>query len=170
MVPRIYVNFCYISAVKAEDEQAKRRKKRVTAVPTSEIYCPHAYLILCYRETLNDNEKVRHTTQFFTNSISRYSICRICQIVDQIPEALSEKGDTGRAGHHYPAGHQGPRALPPRDVRQPAVLKLLPLAGRGPIFEGTDHLLPALRGDMGGSGEGAGGHYEEGAKSAGTWT
>jgi len=48
-----------VSGPKAEDEQVKRRRKRVTAVPTSEIYCPHAYLILSYRETLNDSEKVR---------------------------------------------------------------------------------------------------------------
>ncbi|XP_071570440.1 uncharacterized protein [Temnothorax nylanderi] len=47
------------SAAKAEDEQAKRRKKRIAAVQKSEIYCPHAYLILCYRETLNDSEKIK---------------------------------------------------------------------------------------------------------------
>ncbi|KYQ46633.1 Uncharacterized protein C14orf50 [Trachymyrmex zeteki] len=47
------------SAAKAEEEQAKRRRKRTAAVPTSEIYSPHAYLILCYREMLNDNEKIR---------------------------------------------------------------------------------------------------------------
>ncbi|XP_036146145.1 uncharacterized protein LOC105840661 [Monomorium pharaonis] len=47
------------SAAKVEDEQAKRRKKLVAAVQTSEIYCPHAYLILCYREMLNDSEKLR---------------------------------------------------------------------------------------------------------------
>jgi len=47
-----------VSVPKAEDEQARRRKKQAVAVQTSKIYCPHAYLILCYRETLNDSEKV----------------------------------------------------------------------------------------------------------------
>ncbi|XP_011647801.1 uncharacterized protein LOC105433972 [Pogonomyrmex barbatus] len=47
------------SVIKAEDEQIKRQKKQVTDIPTSEIYCPHAYLILNYRETLNDSEKIK---------------------------------------------------------------------------------------------------------------
>ncbi|XP_011860123.1 PREDICTED: uncharacterized protein LOC105557487 [Vollenhovia emeryi] len=47
------------SATKAEDEQARRRKKLVTVVQTSEIYCPHAYLILSYREALNDSERIK---------------------------------------------------------------------------------------------------------------
>lgn len=119
---------------------------------------------------MNDSEKVRTEAQLNFLTIQYQEECCICPIVDQISEALSKKGDARRAGRHYPAGHQGSRALPPRDVRQPAVHKLPPLAGRGPIFEGTDHLLPALRGNMGGPGEGASGHYEEGAKSASTWT
>lgn len=44
---------------KTKDEQAKGRKKQAVAVHTSEVYCPHAYLILNYQETLNDSEKVR---------------------------------------------------------------------------------------------------------------
>lgn len=47
---------------KTEDE-TKRRKKQATDDLTSEIYCPHAYLILSYRETLNDSEKVKITVQ-----------------------------------------------------------------------------------------------------------
>lgn len=158
-----------LSVTKAEDEQGKRRKKRAAAVPTSEIYCPHAYLILCYRETLNDSEKVRTGAQNSLFPVYREK-CHVSPIVAQIPEALSEKSNAGRAGHHYTAGHQEPRALPSRDVRQPAVYKFLPLADRGSISEGTDHLLPTLRGDMGGPGEGASGHHEEGAESAGART
>lgn len=45
---------------KAEDED-KRRKKQAIADHASEIYCPHAYLILNYQETLNDSEKVKIT-------------------------------------------------------------------------------------------------------------
>lgn len=47
------------SVTKAEDEQAKRRQKQATAVQASKIYCPHTYLILYYRETLDDSEKIR---------------------------------------------------------------------------------------------------------------
>ncbi|XP_019883317.2 uncharacterized protein LOC105252068 [Camponotus floridanus] len=47
-----------LGVAKAEDE-TKRRKKQVTADHTSEIYCPHAYLILSYREMLNDSEKIK---------------------------------------------------------------------------------------------------------------
>ncbi|XP_029174146.1 uncharacterized protein LOC114942853 [Nylanderia fulva] len=43
---------------KAEDED-KRRKKQAVADHASEIYCPHAYLILSYQETLNDSEKIK---------------------------------------------------------------------------------------------------------------
>lgn len=53
-----------LSAAKAEDEQAKRRKKRVAAVQVADIYCPHYYLILSYRETLNDSEKIRFRKNF----------------------------------------------------------------------------------------------------------
>lgn len=45
---------------KAEDED-KRRKKQAIADHASKIYCPHAYLILSYQETLNDSEKVKIT-------------------------------------------------------------------------------------------------------------
>ncbi|EFN84759.1 uncharacterized protein LOC105182942 isoform X2 [Harpegnathos saltator] len=46
-----------LSVTKSEDEHAKRRKKQTAAAETSTVYCPHAYLILNYQETLNDNEK-----------------------------------------------------------------------------------------------------------------
>ncbi|KAG5347729.1 PPR36 phosphatase, partial [Acromyrmex charruanus] len=48
-----------VSVTKAEEEQAKRRRKQIVAVPISEIYAPHAYLILYYREILSDSEKIR---------------------------------------------------------------------------------------------------------------
>lgn len=48
---------------KAKDEQAKGRKKQATDARTSEIYCPHAYLILNYQETLNESEKVNIRTR-----------------------------------------------------------------------------------------------------------
>ncbi|KYM92845.1 Uncharacterized protein C14orf50 [Atta colombica] len=48
-----------VTKKKTEEEQAKRRRKQIIAVPPSEIYAPHAYLILCYREILNDSEKIR---------------------------------------------------------------------------------------------------------------
>lgn len=86
-------------------------------------------------------------------------------IVDQIPKTLSEKSDAGRTGHHHPARHQGPRAFPPRDIHQPTVHKLPAFADCGSVFESTDLLLPALHGNMGGSGAGAGGHHEEGTES-----
>ncbi|EZA48529.1 uncharacterized protein LOC105285481 isoform X2 [Ooceraea biroi] len=48
------------SVTKAEDEQAKGRKKQTADTPTSsEIYCPHGYLILSYQEMLNDSEKMK---------------------------------------------------------------------------------------------------------------
>ncbi|XP_032680469.1 uncharacterized protein LOC116848451 isoform X2 [Odontomachus brunneus] len=48
-----------LSVTKTEDEQAKRRKKQTAAAETPAVYCPHAYLILSYQETLNDNEKIK---------------------------------------------------------------------------------------------------------------
>lgn len=57
-----------VSVAKTEDEQARRRKKQVVAVQTSTIHCPHAYLILCYRETLNDSEKVSTTAHLILYS------------------------------------------------------------------------------------------------------
>ncbi|XP_050460440.1 uncharacterized protein LOC126856195 isoform X1 [Cataglyphis hispanica] len=43
---------------KIEDE-TKRRRKQAVEEYESKIYCPHAYLILSYREMLNDSEKIR---------------------------------------------------------------------------------------------------------------
>ncbi|XP_014479726.1 PREDICTED: uncharacterized protein LOC106747011 [Dinoponera quadriceps] len=48
-----------LSVTKTEDEQAKRRKKQTVAVETPAVYCPHAYLILNFKETLNDKEKIK---------------------------------------------------------------------------------------------------------------
>ncbi|KMQ93636.1 39s ribosomal protein mitochondrial [Lasius niger] len=47
-----------LGVAKAEDED-KRRKKQAIADHASKIYCPHAYLILSYQETLNDSEKIK---------------------------------------------------------------------------------------------------------------
>ncbi|XP_029661083.1 uncharacterized protein LOC115234272 [Formica exsecta] len=47
-----------LGVAKTEDE-IKRRKKQAIADHASKIYCPHAYLILNYREMLNDSEKIK---------------------------------------------------------------------------------------------------------------
>ncbi|KZC11241.1 PREDICTED: protein phosphatase 1 regulatory subunit 36-like [Dufourea novaeangliae] len=44
---------------KTEDEQIKRHKGPTDPIPDSKVYCPHAYLMLNFHETLNQREKIR---------------------------------------------------------------------------------------------------------------
>ncbi|CAL7950034.1 unnamed protein product [Xylocopa violacea] len=44
---------------KAEDEHIKKIKQTTDSVQHSKIYCPHAYLILNFNETLSQREKLR---------------------------------------------------------------------------------------------------------------
>ncbi|XP_076299723.1 protein phosphatase 1 regulatory subunit 36 isoform X1 [Lasioglossum baleicum] len=47
-----------------EDEQIKRHKGPSDPVPHSFVYCPHAYLILNFRESLNQREKIKFRRHF----------------------------------------------------------------------------------------------------------
>ncbi|XP_031833601.1 uncharacterized protein LOC116427418 isoform X2 [Nomia melanderi] len=49
---------------KPEDEQIKRHKGPSDPVPDSKVYCPHAYLLLNFRETLSQREKIRFRRYF----------------------------------------------------------------------------------------------------------
>lgn len=53
----------YISTQDTEDKQVKGTKKKFDRVHDSEVYCPHAYLILNFHETLSEREKVNITTE-----------------------------------------------------------------------------------------------------------
>ncbi|XP_020285660.1 protein phosphatase 1 regulatory subunit 36-like isoform X2 [Pseudomyrmex gracilis] len=55
----VYEGIVLSSTTKAEDDQAKGRKKEDVTVPTETIYFPHAYLSLSYRETLSESAKIR---------------------------------------------------------------------------------------------------------------
>lgn len=57
----IYYNynlFKYTSTQKTEDEHVKKIKQKSDPVYQSKVYCPHAYLILNFQETLSQREKV----------------------------------------------------------------------------------------------------------------
>ncbi|XP_043793017.1 uncharacterized protein LOC122715149 [Apis laboriosa] len=48
-----------ISTQKTEDEHVKKIKQKSDPVYQSKVYCPHAYLILNFQETLSQREKLR---------------------------------------------------------------------------------------------------------------
>ncbi|XP_029042048.2 LOW QUALITY PROTEIN: uncharacterized protein LOC114875665, partial [Osmia bicornis bicornis] len=48
-----------LSTQDTEDKQVKRIKKKFDRVQDSEVYCPHAYLILNFHETLSEREKLK---------------------------------------------------------------------------------------------------------------
>lgn len=48
---------------KIDDEQIKGRTIQSEVINSSEIYCPHNYLILNFHETLNPSQKVTNIDQ-----------------------------------------------------------------------------------------------------------